>query len=80
MDKNRIRGVRRRTSGHVTAKSTSIKGGERKSGGRAAKVIELTSGGLRRAAGPCANTRRARLIGSQGPTTASQKSAEGVVG
>jgi hypothetical protein len=77
--RNRIEAGVVGTSGHVTAKSRSIKGHERKSGGRAVKKIELTSGDLRRAAGPCANTRSARLSGPQGPMTAPEKSAEGVV-
>jgi hypothetical protein len=73
------RGSFGRTSGQVTVKSTSIKLRLCKSGGRAAKAVELTSGDLRRAANPCENARRARLSGSQGPKTASEKSAEGVV-
>jgi len=48
MDKNRIRGVLRRTSGQMIAKSTSIKGAGRKFGGCARKAVELTSGDLRR--------------------------------
>src|SRR5216683_2997855 len=35
------------TSRHSTAKSISIKGAERKSGGWALTAVELTSGGLR---------------------------------
>jgi hypothetical protein len=46
MDKNRIRGIRRRTSGLMIAKSISIKGAGCKSGGCALKAVELTSGGL----------------------------------
>ena len=46
MDKNRIRGVLRRTSGQMIAKSTSIKGAGRKFGGCARKAVELTSGDL----------------------------------
>ena len=46
MDKNRIRGIRRRTSGRMIAKSRSIKGAGCKSGGCARKVVELTSGDL----------------------------------
>ncbi len=38
----------RRTSGPLTAKSISIKGAGRKSGGCALKAAELTPGGLRR--------------------------------
>jgi len=47
MDKNRIRGLPGRTSEHVIAKSTTIKSRGGKSGGRAAKAVGLTSGGLR---------------------------------
>jgi len=46
MDKNWIRGLRCRASGHVTAKPTSIKGTGGKSGGCAWKAIEFTSGDL----------------------------------
>ena len=46
MYKNRIRGMRRRASRHVTTKPISIKGGGCKSGGRVPKAVELTSGGL----------------------------------
>ena len=46
MDKNRIGGIRRQTSGHLTAKSISIKGAGCKSGGCAWKAVELTSGDL----------------------------------
>ncbi len=46
MDKNRIRGIRRRASGHMTAKPISIKGAGCKFGGCARKAVELTSGGL----------------------------------
>ncbi len=48
MDKNRIGGVPDRTSGHMIAKSESIKGAGRKFGGCARKAVELTSGDLRR--------------------------------
>src|SRR5215470_13031021 len=47
MYKNRIRGLRRRTSGQVTAKSVSIKDAGGKSGGRVSKAVELIAGGLR---------------------------------
>jgi hypothetical protein len=47
MEKNRIVRRERRTSGQMTAKSVSIKGAERKSGGCARKAVGLTSGGLR---------------------------------
>ncbi len=73
MNKNRIQGVSLRTSGHSTAKSISIKGAVRKSGGRASKVIELTRGDLR-------GVPVAGLSGSQGSLTAAQKSAEGILG
>lgn len=46
MDKNRIRGIRRRASGQVTAKPISIKDAGCKSGGCARKAVELTSGDL----------------------------------
>jgi hypothetical protein len=46
MDKNRIRGIRCRTSGQLIAKSISIKGTGCKSGGCAPKAVELTSGDL----------------------------------
>ena len=46
MDKNRIRGIRRRTSWQRTAKSISIKSAGCKFGGCALKAVELTSGGL----------------------------------
>ena len=73
MDKNRITGLPDRTSEQVIAKSATIKGRGGKSGGRAAKAVGLTSGGLR-----CVSATRLRL--SQGDLTAAQKSAEGIVG
>jgi hypothetical protein len=57
----------------VIAKSTVIEGRGGKSGGRAAKVVGLTSGGLR-----CVLATGLRP--SQGGLTAAQKSAEGKVG
>jgi hypothetical protein len=48
MDKNRIRGLPGWTSEQVIAKSTTIKDRGGKSGGRAAKAVDLTSGDLRR--------------------------------
>lgn len=51
MDKNRIRGGMRRTSEPLIAKSISIKGAERTSGGGAQKAVGLTSGGLHRVPG-----------------------------
>jgi hypothetical protein len=59
MDKNRIRGLPDRTSEHVIAKSTAIKVRGGKSGGRAGKAVELTSGGLCRVL-------QSGLSGSQG--------------
>lgn len=46
MDKHRIGGIRRRTSGQMTAKFISIKGAGCKSGGCALKAVELTSADL----------------------------------
>ena len=46
MYKNRIRGIRCRTSWQVTTKSISIKGTGCKSGGCVRKAVELTSGDL----------------------------------
>ncbi len=46
MDKNQIRGSPYRTSELVFTKSISIKGAGCKSGGRALKAVELTSGDL----------------------------------
>jgi hypothetical protein len=46
MDKNRVGGIGRRTSGLVIAKSISIKGTGCKSGGCVRKAVELTSGDL----------------------------------
>jgi len=46
MNKNRIRGIRCRTSWLGTTKSISIKGIGCKSGGRVQKAVELTSGDL----------------------------------
>ena len=57
----------------MIAKSTVIKGRGGKSGGRAAKAVGLTSGGLR-----CVSVTGLRP--PQGGLTAAQKSAEGVVG
>lgn len=71
--RNRIRGDRGRTSEQTIAKSTSTNGPDRKSGRRAGKAYELTSGDLH-----CVP--KAGLAGSQDLATAGQKSAEGVVG
>ena len=57
----------------MIAKSTVIKDRGGKSGGRAAKAVDLTSGGLR-----CVPD--SSLRPSQGDLTATQKSAEGIVG
>jgi hypothetical protein len=46
MDKNRIRGLRHRASGQVTAKPVSIKGAGGKFGGRVSKAVELIAGDL----------------------------------
>jgi hypothetical protein len=73
MNKNRIRGIRCRTSGHRIAKSISIKGIGCKSGGCALKAVELTSGDL-----PFVLDSRLRI--ERLVLTGRQKSAEGVVG
>ena len=57
----------------MIAKSTAIKDRGGKSGGRAAKAVDLTSGGLRRVSGT-RTERAARLA------IAAEKSAEGIVG
>ena len=72
MDKNRVGGIRCRTSGQMTAKSISIKGTGCKSGGCALKAVELTSGDLPLV--PDSGLRVERSI-----LTGWQKSAEGVV-
>jgi hypothetical protein len=46
MNKNRIRGIRRRASWQLTAKPISIKDAGCKSGGDALKAVESTSGDL----------------------------------
>ena len=46
MDKNRIRGLRRRTSGQRVAKSTTIKGAGGKFGGCASQAVSLIAGDL----------------------------------
>jgi hypothetical protein len=73
MKKNRIGGIRCRTSGHMTAKSISIKGTGCKSGGCASKAVELTSGGL-----PFVSDLRLRV--ERSALTGRQKSAEGILG
>ena len=72
MYKNRIRGIRCRASGHMTAKPISIKGTGCKSGGCARKAVELTSGDL-----PFVS--KSRLRGERSFLTGRQKSAEGTV-
>jgi hypothetical protein len=73
MYKNRIRGIRCRTSWQLTAKSISIKGTGCKFGGCARKAVELTSGGL-------SFVPETRLRGKRFLLTGRQKSAEGVLG
>src|SRR5690242_16289449 len=73
MDKHRItRGLPDRTSEPMIAKSTGIKGRGGRSGGCAAKAVDLTSGGLH-----CVPA--SGLRSPQGGLTAAQKSAEGIV-
>ncbi len=72
MYKNRIRGIRRWASRQLTAKPISIKSVGCKSGGRARKAVELTSGDL-----PFVSQPRLRVEGSI--LTGRQKSAEGEV-
>ena len=50
MDKNWIRGLRRRTSWQLTTKSVSMDAGG-KSGGRVSKAVELIAGDLLHVAG-----------------------------
>jgi len=73
MNKNRIRGIRRRTSGPTTAKSVSIQGAGCRSGGCAPKAVELTSGDL-------LSVWDARLRAGRSALIRGQKSAEGIVG
>ena len=73
MYKKRIRGIRCRASGHMTAKPLSIKGTGCKFGGGVRKAVELTSGDL-----PFvleSGRRRERFL-----LTGRQKSAAGKVG
>ena len=72
MDKNRIRGLRRRTSGQMTAKSISIKGAGGKSGGCAVKAVVLIAGGLLHVPESGLRVERSTL-------TVRQKSAAGIV-
>jgi hypothetical protein len=73
MNKNRMRGIRGRTSWLVTAKSISIKGSGCRSGGRVRKAVELTSGDLPSVLDSGLRVERSILTGRQ-------KSAEGVLG
>jgi hypothetical protein len=73
MYKNRIRGIRCRASGQMTAKPISIKDTGCKSGGCARKAVELTSGDLPFVLDSGLRVKRFILTGRQ-------KSAEGVVG
>jgi hypothetical protein len=73
MYKNRIRGIRCRTSWQLTTKSISIKGTGCKFGGCVRKAVELTSGDL-------PFVLESRLGIEQSIQTGRQKSAEGVVG
>ena len=72
MYKNRIRGIRRRASRHMTAKPISIKGAGCKFGGCVRKAAELTSGDL-----PFVS--ESRLRWKRFLLTGRQKSAEGVL-
>ncbi len=72
MNKNRIRGIRRRASWQLTAKPISIKGAGCKSGGCALKAVELTSG-------DCRFVRESGLGVEQSASIGRQKSAEGIV-
>jgi hypothetical protein len=73
MYKNRIRGIRCRTSWQLTTKSISIKGTGCKFGGCVRKAVELTSGDLPFVPESGLRVERSML-------TERQKSAEGVVG
>jgi hypothetical protein len=73
MYKNRMRGIRGRTSWLVTTKSISIKGTGCRSGGRVRKAVELTSGDLPSVLESGLRVERSILTGRQ-------KSAEGVLG
>jgi hypothetical protein len=72
MYKNRIRGIRGRTSWQLTTKSISIKGTGCKFGGCVRKAVELTSGDL-----PLVPESGLRM--EQSILTGRQKSAEGVI-
>src|SRR2546428_6281384 len=77
MNKNRIRGGGRRTSGQVTAKCISIKYVRRRSGGSVRKVVELTSRGLHRV--PCGSLDPNWTARAGRRTNTVQKSAAGIV-
>src|SRR5580704_3333610 len=66
------KGYRREAGSEGSAKSISINGARRRSGGCAPKAIELTPGDLPRVAS-------GRLRRPRGRLTAGQKSAEGIV-
>ena len=70
--KNRIRGIRCRTSEQLIAKSISIKGTGCKSGGCVPKAVELISGDL-------SSVSKSRLGIEQSVLTKRQKSADGIV-
>ena len=72
MNKNRIRGIRRRASWQLTTKPISIKDAGCKSGGCAPKAVELTSGDLLLVA-------KSRLRKERFDLSRQQKSAEGIV-
>ena len=72
MDKNRIRGLRHRTSGQLIAKSSTIKGAGGKFGGCALKAVSLIAGGLLYVLESELRVERSTLI-------VQQKSAAGVV-
>jgi hypothetical protein len=72
MDKNRIGGLRRRTSEPMIAKSVSIKGAGGKSDGRVSKAVELIAGDL-------LHVSNSRLRVKQFTLILQQKSAAGVV-
>ena len=72
MDKNRIRGLRRRTSGQLIAKSITIKGAGGKFGGCALKAVILITGGLLYVLKSGLRVKRFTLI-------VRQKSAAGIV-
>ena len=72
MYKKRIRGIRCRASGHMTAKPISIKGTGCKSDGCVRKAVELTSGDLPFVSESGLRVERSILTGRQ-------KSAEGIL-